>query len=212
MATLTKTASELLGAPPPATSGRERLIDKAIDLFYTQGFNAVGIDQIIESAGVTKTTFYKHFESKDELMVAAVRKRDAWEMEAWGRALQRAAGDDPRARLLALFDLLDQWFNAPDFKGCMFMNTAAEFPNPNDPVHQAAADYKRRCRDAWRDLAQAAGATDAESFADLYATVVEGTLVMRQVHGRNDAARVSRVFVETLIEQFIPKKKGALRK
>ena len=71
-----RTAAQLLGIPDESTSGRERLIDKAIDLFYSHGFNAVGIDRIIAAAGVTKTTFYKHFESKDELMVAAVKKRD----------------------------------------------------------------------------------------------------------------------------------------
>jgi len=67
-----KSASELFGLPEPAKTGRERLVATAVDLFYRQGFGAVGIDQIIETAGVTKTTFYKHFESKDDLMLAAV--------------------------------------------------------------------------------------------------------------------------------------------
>ena len=111
--------------------------------------------------------------------------------------------------MLATFDVMDEWFNAPDFKGCIFMNTAAEFPNPHDPVHQAAAAYKRKCRDAWRDMAKAAGAIDAETFADLYATMIEGTLVMRQVHGRNDAARVSQKLAEQLIVQFMPESKTA---
>jgi AcrR family transcriptional regulator len=198
-----KTAVELLGIPDPPTTGRDRLVLHAIELFYTHGFNAVGIDQIIDAAGVTKTTFYKHFDSKDDLMVAAVKQRDEWEAAAWGRAIAAAAGDDPRARLLALFDVLDEWFNAPDFRGCIFINTAAEFPNPHDPIHQAAAEYKRRCRDHWRDLARDAGAEDPEAFADLYTTIVEGTLIMRQVHGRNDAARVSRRLAERLIEEFV---------
>jgi len=201
-----KTAVELLGVPDPPSNGRDRLVLHAIELFYTHGFNAVGIDQIIEAAGVTKTTFYKHFDSKDDLMVAAVKQRDKWEAAAWGRAIHAAAGDDPRARLLALFDVLDEWFNAPDFRGCIFINTAAEFPNPHDPIHQAAAEYKRRCRDHWRDAAQAAGATDkdAETFADQYALVVEGTLIMRQVHGRNDAARIAQGMAEQLVDRFIP--------
>src|SRR5262245_64637670 len=101
-----KTAAELLGVPTIAATGRERLIDKAIDLFYTHGFNAVGIDRIIDAAGVTKTTLYKHFESKEDLMVAAVKKRDEWETAAWGRAIMKVAGDDPRRQLLALFDVM----------------------------------------------------------------------------------------------------------
>ena len=204
----TKTARELLGVPDAPRQGRDRLIATAIELIYMRGFNAVGMDQVIAAAGVTKTTFYKHFQSKDDLMVAAVRRRDEWEMQAWDRAVRKAVGDDPRARLLGLFNVLHDWFNAPDFQGCMFLNTAIEFPNPNDPVHEAAAEYKRRLRDGWRDLATQAGArdADAEAFADVYATVVEGTLVMRQVHGRNDAALISRTLASALIDQYIPRR------
>lgn len=199
-----KTAVELLGVPRAPKNARDRLIDTAIDLFYSHGFNAVGLDQIIDAVGVTKTTFYKYFESKDELMVEAVRYRDHWEWEAWSRAVRQAAGDDPRRQLLALFDLFDLWFNADDFKGCLFINTAAEFPNPNDPVHQVAAEHKRKARDGWRDAAKAAGAADPETFADLYTILVEGTLILRQVHGRNDAARVARTLAEALVNQYIP--------
>src|SRR4029434_7742940 len=110
---------------PPRT-GRERLVAAAVDLFYRNGFGAVGIDRVIEAAGVTKTTFYKHFEGKDDLMVAAVRRRDEWESEAWARAVREIAGDDPAAQLLAFVDVMDRWFNAPDFLGCMFLNTANE--------------------------------------------------------------------------------------
>ena len=202
-----KTALELLGVPDMPRQGRERLVATAVELFYTRGFNAVGLDQVIAAAGVTKTTFYKHFQGKDDLMVAAVRARDEWEMRAWDRAVRRAVGDDPRARLLGFFDVMHEWFNAPDFRGCLFLNTAIEFPNPHDPVHEAAAEYKRRVRDGWRDLARQGGAgdADAETFADLFATVVEGTLVMRQVHGRNDAALVSRALASALVEQYIPR-------
>ena len=201
-----KTAAELLGVPPPAKGARNRLVAHAIDLFYEHGFNAVGLDQILDAVGVTKTTFYKHFESKDDLMVEAVRQRDHWEAAAWDRAIGQAAGAgaNPRVRLLALFDVLDEWFNAPDFKGCMFINTAAEFPNPHDPVHQAAALHKKRNRDLWRDAAKSAGAADADVFADLFAILVEGTLILRQVHGRNDAARVARKLAAALVEQYIP--------
>ncbi len=199
-----KTAAELLGVPAIAQSGRERIVDLAIELFYRHGFNAVGIDRIVDEAGVTKTTFYKHFDSKEDLMEQAVRKRDRWESQAWARAVSEIAGDDPRARFLAFFDVLHRWFTAPDFLGCMFINAAAEFPNPNDPVHRAAADYKRQTRDHFRDLAKRAGAGDAETFADHYTLLLEGTLILRQVHGRDDAAAVARPLVERLVDQYIP--------
>ncbi|MDB5330451.1 MAG: TetR family transcriptional regulator [Phycisphaerales bacterium] len=201
-----KSASELFGLPEPPKTGRERLVAAAVDLFYRKGFGAVGVDQVIAAAGVTKTTFYKHFEGKDDLMVAAVLRRDEWESEAWGRAVRKLAGDDPVAQLLAMIDVMDLWFNDPDFLGCMFLNAASEFPNPYDPVHQAAAEFKRRTRDQRRDLARAAGADAiaAEAFADCYTILIEGALVLRQTHGRNDAARVIRPAVEQLLRTYLP--------
>jgi len=198
-----KSAAELLGVPAAPRRARDRIVLTAIDLFYSYGFNAVGLDRILDAAGTTKTTFYKHFASKDELAVTAVKERDAWERRAWERAVRERAGDDPRAQLLALFDVLDVWFNAPDFRGCMFINAASEFPNPNDPVHQAAAGYKRAARDAVADRAARAGARDASAFADAYTLILEGTLVLRQVHDRDDAARLARPVVVALIEQHL---------
>jgi len=194
----TKSVSELFGLPEPPRTGRERLVAAAIELFYRNGFSAVGIDRVIAAAGVTKTTFYKHFESKDDLMVAAVQRRDEWESLAWERAVRELGGDDPAKQLLAMLDVWDLWFNDPNFHGCMFLNTAAEFPNPHDPVHQAAAAYQQRTRDRWRDLARAAGADGpgAETFADCYAALIQGALLLRQTQGRNDAARAIRPAVE----------------
>ncbi len=202
-----KSALELFRLSDPSKAGRERLVATAVDLFYPNGFGAVGLDQVIARPGVTTTTFYKHFESKDDLMVAAVQRRDEWESQAWAGAVRKLAGDDPARQLLAMFDVMDLWFNDLDFHGCMFMNTAAEFPNPHDPVHQAAAAYKRRARDHRRNLAQSAGAdpASAETFADCYTALVEGALILRQTHGRNDAARVVQPAVEQLIATYLPK-------
>jgi len=195
-----KSAVELLGVPEVAKVGRERLVDVAIDLFYTYGFNAVGLDRVLAEAGVTKTTFYKHFESKDDLAIAALEKRETWEARAWKQAIEELAGDDPREQLLAMFEVMDIWFNDEDFRGCIFINAASEFPNPSDPIHQIAAKHKRETRDWFRDIAKAAGADDPEAFADAYMMLVEGTLVMRQVHGRDDAARVAKSIVGKLLE------------
>jgi len=194
---------DLFGIPEPPAMGRDRLIHIAVELVYLHGFQAVGVDQVIAAAGVSKTTFYKHFESRDDLLVAAIRQRDEWEMQAFQSALRQLAGDDPRARLLAMFDVLDQWFSSPDFRGCQFINAAAEFPNPHDPVHVAAAEHKRKNRDGFRDLAKAAGVIDPESFADQYTALIEGTLVMRQIHGRNDAARVIKPAAAALLERCL---------
>lgn len=196
-----KPVVELFGVPAPPKTGRERLVHVAIELVYSHGFHAVGVDQVISAAGVSKTTFYKHFESRDDLLVAAIKTRDEWEMAGFSAAMERLSGDDPKSKLLAIFDVLDLWFNSPDFHGCQFINAAAEFPNPHDPVHAVAAEHKRKNRTMFRDLAVAAGVPDAESFADQFTALVEGTLVMRQVHGRNDAARVIKPAAEALLTQ-----------
>lgn len=194
-----KSIHELFGAPPPRKTGRERLLSAAIELFYTRGFQAVGLDQVLDAAGVSKTTFYKHFESREELMLEAVRMRDRWETEAWSRAVRELAGDHPAGQLLAFFDVMERWFTDPTFRGCIFINTAAEFPDRNDPIHLAAARHKRENRNQFRDLAAQAGAGDPEAFADQFTALVEGTLVLRQVHDRDDAARVVRPAAEALL-------------
>lgn len=201
-----RSVSDILGVPPLAKTGRERLIATAIELFYRNGFAAVGIDRVIAAAGVTKTTFYKHFDSKDELVVAAVRQRDEWETAAWLRAVRERAGPDVGAQMLAFIDLLDEWFNAPDYVGCMFMNAAAEFPNPHDPVHQAAAEHMRRVRGHWHEmiLSTGASAANADRLVDCFLALIEGALMLRQTAGRNDAARVIRAGVEQLIKAFLP--------
>ncbi|HJZ93435.1 MAG TPA: TetR/AcrR family transcriptional regulator [Gemmataceae bacterium] len=206
----TKSVSELLGLPDEPRTGRERLVAAAVELFHRHGFGAVGIDRVIAAAGVTKTTFYKHFEGKDDLMVAAVQRRDEWESRAWARAVRKVAGDDPARQLLAMLDVMDLWFNDPEFRGCMFLNTAAEFPNPHDPVHQAAAAYKRRTRDHRRDLARAADAdvAAAEIFADCYTALIEGALILRQTYGRSDAARAVPPAVEQLMAAYLPTGRG----
>ena len=201
-----KVGDGVIRPPGRARTGRERLVATAVELFYRHGFGAVGIDRVIATAGVTKTTFYKHFEGKDDLMVAAVERRDEWESRAWDRAMRERAGNDPARQFLAMLDVMDVWFNAPDFRGCMFMNTAAEFPNPHDPVHRAAAAHKRRVRDHRLDLARAAGAdaAAAETFADCFTALVEGALVLRQTQGRHDAARAVRPAAELLINAYFP--------
>lgn len=172
-------------------------------LFYAHGINAIGLDRLLDEAGISKTAFYKHFDSKEDLVVAAIQARDAWELEQWKQAVAALAGDDPRAQLIALIDTLEVLFSDPCFNGCQFINAAAEFPNPNDPVHKAAAVHKIASRDMVRDIAAAGGAADPEAFADAYTLIFEGTLILRQTHDRNDAVKVARPVFEQLIDQHI---------
>lgn len=201
------TVSELFGHPPPPVTGRERLVAAGIELFYRHGFQSVGLERVIEQAGVTKTTFYKHFEGKDDFVLACVTTRDAWEMGSWERAARRLGGEDPRAQLLAFIDVLDVWFNDEQFRGCMFVNAAAEFSDRRDPIHRAAAEHKRNSRDHFLALATRAGASDPVAFADHFTILLEGTMVLRHVHDRDDAARVVRPAVFALVDRHIPERR-----
>ncbi|MFU8830347.1 MAG: TetR family transcriptional regulator C-terminal domain-containing protein, partial [Phycisphaerales bacterium] len=139
-----------------------------------------------------------------DAQLARIRQQNGWTEVQLDAAVQQLAGADPRAQLIGFFDVMDLWFNDPDFRGCVFLNTAAEFADRCDPIHQAAAMHKKANRDIFRDLAARAGATDPEAFADHYTIMLEGTLILRHVHGRNDAARIARPAVLTLIESSIP--------
>jgi len=126
------------------------------------------------------------------------RKKPPFSTSAgYGRYVKlRIIGDQARIR-----EVLDIWFNDEEFGGCIFLNAASEFPNPNDPVHQAAANHKIANRAMVRDLAAEANAEDPEAFADVYMMLFEGALVLRQVYGRNDAARTAFPAVENLIAE-----------
>jgi AcrR family transcriptional regulator len=195
---------ELLRLPDIPAQGADRLVGVAMHLFYRHGINSVGLDWILAEAGVSKTTFYKHFKSKDQLVVKTLEARDAWEMGAWREAVRFLVGDAPERQLVGLIDVLDILFNDSAFLGCQFINAAAEFPNPDDAIHRAATTHKRANRDWVRDLAEAARVPDPDSFADSYTVIFEGALVLRQVHDRNDAARAVRPLIGQLLEAHLP--------
>jgi len=180
---------------------RDRLIDASIDLFYRHGFHAVGIDRIIAEVGVTKTTFYNHFESKEELVIEAIRRRDAWEFEEWMNDIEALAGDDPREKLLAAFDVLDRWFNDEAYQGCLFLNAAVEFPSPHDPAHQAAAEHKQRVFRVIRDLARQVGLARPDDFTHQDLIIVEGAMVKRQVSFDNTSAKAAKCIAEMLLRE-----------
>ena len=131
---------------------RDHLVETAAKLFARHGFHATGIDRILAEAGVAKMTLYKHFRSKDELILAALRRRDE-EFRNWFVRKVEARARRPAARLLAVFDVLAEWFEQPDFAGCTFVAAAAEFHPAEDPIHAAAAEHKRLLLAFLRELA-----------------------------------------------------------
>jgi len=186
-----------------ATDTRERLIRTAHDLFYLDGFHAVGLDRILAEAGVTKTTFYNHFESKDALILEVLRWHDRWWRETFRQMLREAGGDTPRGQLEAIPDVLDRLFcgAAGDYNGCMFVNVAVDFPRASDPAHRAAAEHKHAMEDLLRELAGYAGAHDPKAFAQEMSMVMEGAYVTRQVTGSEQTAEIARRIARLIVDR-----------
>lgn len=189
-------------------SKRDELVDTALRLFYTRGFHATGIDTILAEAGVAKMTLYKHFRSKDELVLAALQRRDEL-FRAWLTSSIEQASEKPRERLLALFDALDDWFgeralNALGFHGCAFMKAAGEYDSPDHPVHRAAAEHKQLIVDYLTELAAAAGAADPKALAEELSLLKEGAIVTAQVRNMPNAAQpaknIARILIDTACE------------
>lgn len=199
-----KTAKDLFGRPEPATTTRDRLIETALNLFYMDGFHAVGLDRILAEVGVTKTTFYNHFESKEDLVIAAIRRRDEWETQTFSRMVQERAGYEPRAMLLAMFDVLDEWFTNDDFLGCLYINACAEFPSRHDPVHQVAADHYREAERTLHQIAEAAGADDPTTLARQLVLLIQGAFARRLVIHDDSAAAAAKEAAELLLERHLP--------
>lgn len=119
------------------------------------------------------------------------------------KAVNEASDAQPRLALLAIFDVLHKWFTSPDFRGCQFINAAAEFPLPNDPVHKEAANHKLATRQFLCDTAEAAGAADPVELSDQLMVLVEGAVSLRQVTGDDQAAATARKIAKGLVGQAI---------
>ncbi|MGZ4267947.1 MAG: TetR/AcrR family transcriptional regulator [Solirubrobacteraceae bacterium] len=158
----------------PEPSARDRILDTAFRLFYAHGIRSVGVDRIIAESAVAKATFYKHFPSKDELVVAYLDRVD----EAWRGALQRAAqaaGPALRDQLVGMFDALASACRREGYHGCAFINTAAQ-STAGTPVHDRTVAHKQAVRDWVRDLAAQAGAHDADVVARGLTLLLDGGL------------------------------------
>ena len=185
-----------------ASSRRDHLVDTAVRLFGRDGYHATGIDKILAESGVAKMTLYKHFKSKAELILAALRRRDETFRNWFMRAVESRAST-PRARLLAIYDAIEEWFGADDFSGCMFINASAEFASHDHPIHAACAEHQRLVFGYVRDLAAAAAAGNPEELAEQLVLLLQGSIIVAYVAGEVGAVRRARKAAEVLIAEAL---------
>ncbi|MEV4736615.1 MULTISPECIES: TetR/AcrR family transcriptional regulator [unclassified Microbacterium] len=159
---------------PRGSATRDRILDAANAQFYTHGIRATSADRIIEQVGITKVTFYRHFRTKGELVVAYLAQQSQAE-QAWLRSVARPG--DPRAALREIAAGIGAASCRPEFRGCAFINAAAEFPDADDPVRTAVDAHRRWLRENFAGIAAEAGATNADATAAQLMMLRDGAMV-----------------------------------
>ena len=175
------------------TSARARILDAAYELFSRNGVQAVGIDAVISHSGVARQTLYRHFGSKEDLVLAFLERRDELWTRRWLEAEVRERATDPAGRLLAIFDVFDGWFRRRDFEGCSFINLMLEHPDPAGAVHRASVSYLAAIRGFLEDLAREAGIAGAQDFAREWHILMKGSIVAAAEGDRDAARRAQRL-------------------
>ncbi len=183
------------------SAARERILDTAFSLFYARGIRAVGVDLIIAQSGVAKATFYKHFPSKDDLVVAYLDTVDG----VWFGQLKeaaRAAGTDPADQLVGLFDALTNACRREGYRGCAFINAAAE-TQPGTAVHDRTVAHKTAVLAWMRDLAEQAGARDPASLARSLSLLLDGGLASGSLDADPEAPAVAKASARALVDRAL---------
>jgi AcrR family transcriptional regulator len=188
---------------PVVSSARERILNAAYELFSRRGIRAVGTDEVIVRAGVARATLYRHFPTKDALVLAVLQRRE----EVWTHGLieeqSRQRGSTPEEQLLAIFDVMHDWFQSRDgYEGCSFINVFLEL-GADHPAGRACIAHIDHVRDIVRRRAVAAGLTDVEDFASSWHILMKGAMILAAV-GDLDAARRARRMGVSLIDEHRP--------
>jgi AcrR family transcriptional regulator len=178
---------------------RQRLTEAAARRFYREGFRNVGLDQVLADVGISKTAFYKHFECKEDLVLAALEMKNHWLQDTFREMVAERGGASPLGRLRALFDVVERIIDSDEYQGCFFVNVAMDFPLPHDPAHVAAAVHKQAMEEIVCDLAVEAGASDARTLARELCLIMEGAYVTRQVTGNRETIEIARKVADLVI-------------
>ena len=182
------------------TSARDRILAVADELFYREGIRAIGVDTIIAQSKVAKTTLYRYFPSKDDLIVAYLdeRNRRFWVL------FEAAVNLDstPKEQLLAVFEWLDELLAKPDCYGCPFLITTTEFPELDYPGHQVAVAHKRAVRERLSAIAQQAGASNATELGTHLLLLMDGAFAQRRLFGPGSSGVQLKTIAAILINAY----------
>jgi len=181
---------------------RDKVFQTASRLFYRNGYRAVGVDTIAAESGIGKMTLYRHYPSKDELIVAYLRDSDEAFWANFDRITEKATA--PREKLLAFFFALQEYVTAPASFGCPFLNLACEYPETGYPGHQIAIQHKQRVRERFRQLAKESGAKKPEALADQLFLLMDGAYMASRMFGAKNPALHLAEAAQALIDSALP--------
>jgi AcrR family transcriptional regulator len=185
----------------PNADARSRVLSTAYNLFCRQGVQATGIDRIVAEAGVAKMTLYRHFRSKEELVLAVLDLREELWSNRWLITEAKRRADTPREQLLVIFDLFDGWFHQPDFEGCLLNNVLLE--SRERPIQAACIAKRQNVLAFLRSLAEEAGVRDPDALARQWQMLMTGAMV-EVAGGDLEAARRAKGVASLLLEQESP--------
>jgi AcrR family transcriptional regulator len=196
MARKQKSSSSLFHAPDAGVA--ERILETANALFYREGIQAVGIQRLIDEAGIAKASLYAHFASKDDVVAAYLEKRGA----AWREHVRVNLEKLPRgkARLLGLFDLVAEWIAGPDFCGCPFQKLDSEIAEPSEAIVAVTGKHRAWVKDLLENLVREAGHSEIEPLAGALRVLFDGAAASAMVDDDRQAGVKARWAVERLLE------------
>lgn len=181
-----------------AARKRDHLLAVAQRKFCEAGFHAVSVDSIVEDAGVARMTLYKNFGSKEDLIVATLRREDKV-FRQWLVSSIEARSNRPKDRILGLFHALRERFASEGYYGCAFIRASIEYPSPSHPVHRAAREHKEMIRSYLRGLAAEVEGADPVTLSEQLYLLVEGAITASQLHGEPWPAEYARQAAEKLL-------------
>jgi AcrR family transcriptional regulator len=181
---------------------KDKIFRTAARLFYQRGYRAIGVDTIAAESGIGKMTLYRHYPSKDDLIVAYLKDSNELFWDNFEQITKDAP--TPREKLLAFFQALQNYVKTPACYGCPFLNVATEYPETEHPGHQAALEHKQSVRAHFRQLAKEAGAAKPDILADQLFLLMDGAYMAARMFGaKNPAAHVSesaRILIDSALE------------
>ena len=187
----------------PNAAVRARILETACTLFYQHGVRAVGVDLVVEKAGVAKTSLYRHFGTKDDLIAAFLQREDEDFWGTWDRVADQHR-DQPSAELDAHLGWIGERVGRPNYRGCPQINVAAEFPEIDHPARKVAAAHKRQMRQRLKGIAESLGVARPDELAGQLSILINGAFVSSQIFEAGEATPLLRRAAHALIQANRP--------